>query len=152
VTTTPANYKLLVTYRNEAQGPPAGATETTAAVTGFVLQGANTAAGADPVDGRITLNNVAPALGASWGPTSSATARSPWPGPTAPPSTTPSSCVLNDTDPAMPLDGQSYAVGSALGTGVVRYVGNATGFIDDTGLTNGTAYYYRVFEFDNCRN
>lgn len=43
-----------------------------------------------------------------------------------------------------PSNGSTYSVGATLGNGTVRYVGSAATFTD-SGLTNGTRYYYRVF-------
>jgi hypothetical protein len=45
VGTTVSNYKVVITYRGEAQSPPVGDTPTTAAVSAIVT--ANTTAGSD---------------------------------------------------------------------------------------------------------
>ncbi|MGC4117032.1 MAG: MopE-related protein [Myxococcales bacterium] len=152
VSSTSTNYKLLVTYRNEAQSPPAGSTATTAQVTAFATTGANTTDGTDPVDGTLTLNNVAPTPGASWGTNSAGDQQVTlnWTVGTA------GNNVLvvrypNGTDPTLPAEGTPYTVGTLFGTGVVRYVGSLSTFTD-TSLANGTAYYYRVFEHDSCNN
>ena len=65
VSTTSANYKVVVTYRGEAQSPPPGSTATTAVVSAITT--ANTVAGGDAADTTLVFNNVAPTPGASWG-------------------------------------------------------------------------------------
>jgi hypothetical protein len=153
VSSTAENYKLQVTYRNESQSPPAGSTTTTAYVSAFTSAAANTIAGGDLWDATITLNNVTPTPGAAWGANSAADRDTTlnWSLGTA------GNSVLivrypNNTDPTLPTEGVNYVVGSAFGAGTVRYVGNATTFTDNVGLNNGSAYYYRIFEHDNCRN
>jgi hypothetical protein len=49
-----------------------------------------------------------------------------------------------------PVPGQQYFAGQALGAGTVVYADAASfsSSFDDTGLTNGTQYYYRVFNHD----
>jgi hypothetical protein len=44
-----------------------------------------------------------------------------------------------------------YAVGSALGTGTVVYIGTATSFVDGS-LSSNTAYYYKVYAVDKAFN
>jgi len=50
-----------------------------------------------------------------------------------------------------PAKGANCAVGAALGGGSVVYVGTGTSFTD-SGLTNGTTYYYSVYSFDASHN
>jgi hypothetical protein len=44
-----------------------------------------------------------------------------------------------------------YGVGNTLGNGQVAYIGNANSFTD-TGLTNGTTYYYSIYAVDKAFN
>lgn len=46
-----------------------------------------------------------------------------------------------------PVDNTEYERGDTLGDGTIAYVGTGVTF-DDTGLTNGTAYYYEIFSFN----
>ncbi|MDP3297141.1 MAG: hypothetical protein Q8N09_06045 [Thermodesulfovibrionia bacterium] len=51
-----------------------------------------------------------------------------------------------------PTEGTEYAVNYTFGGGsIVRYVGNLQTFTD-TGLTNGTNYYYKIFAYDTYIN
>jgi hypothetical protein len=50
-----------------------------------------------------------------------------------------------------PVEGTIYAASGTIGTSVVVYVGNGTTFTD-TGLTNRTTYYYKIFAYDTCIN
>lgn len=61
--------------------------------------------------------------------------------------------VLRSTSPitAVPVEGSSYNVNDTIGAAVVRYVGSGTS-LNDTGLTSGTNYYYKVFSKDTNGN
>lgn|GEM_PF-3569849 len=50
-----------------------------------------------------------------------------------------------------PINAVSYAVGNSLGGGTVIYASNGTSHAD-TGLTNGTTYYYKAYAFDTSKN
>lgn len=54
--------------------------------------------------------------------------------------------VLQDTAPvsAVPVDGQTYTLGAALGTARVQFVGVGSN-VTVSGLRNGDAYYFAVF-------
>lgn len=63
--------------------------------------------------------------------------------------------VVRNTGSAVsftPTTGVSYTIGDNLGSGqVVSYVGTLTG-LSDTGLTPGTAYFYKIFAYDSVFN
>jgi hypothetical protein len=50
-----------------------------------------------------------------------------------------------------PTDGTEYSVNDTIGSSTVRYVGSLETFTD-TGLTNGTDYYYKIFARDTYIN
>jgi hypothetical protein len=55
------------------------------------------------------------------------------------------------TDNTAPTGGTPYAVNDSIGTNTVKYVGTGT-TTTITGLTNGTTYYFKIFEYDSCAN
>ncbi len=149
VTNTSTNYKIVATYKNRAAGAPAGLTATTARVTG--ITSGNVFAGSDTADTTLTLSNVhAPS---TWGSNSvgNASVTLNWSYGTAGQSVIIVRYTAN-TDTTKPADGTTYAAGNPLGSGTVRYVGNLSTFTDSVGLVNGTAYYYKIFEYDSYAN
>jgi outer membrane protein assembly factor BamB len=46
-----------------------------------------------------------------------------------------------------PVNGTVYSAGSTIGAATVAYVGGPTASLTDTGLANGTTYYYKVFAY-----
>lgn len=50
-----------------------------------------------------------------------------------------------------PVEGTTYAQGNTIGSSTVRYCGSLQSFID-TGLTNNTDYYYKIFAKDTNGN
>lgn len=149
VTNTAANYKILVTYKSRAQGAPAGNTATTARVT--ALTSGNVMAGSDTADTTLTLINTHNA--STWGTTTAGNASVTlnWTYGSAGQSVVIARYTAN-TDTSKPADGTSYSAGQTIGTGTVRYVGNASTFTDSVGLVNGTTYYYKIFEYDSYVN
>lgn len=149
VTNTAANYKVLVTYKTRVAGAPAGLTTTTANVTAVTTN--NFFAGTDTADTTLTLSNVhAPS---TWGTCTPGEAQNVlnWtygtPGQTA--------LIIRYTansDTTKPVDGTNYGIGIAFGSGgTVVYNGTASTYTNN-GLTNGTTYYYKIFEYDANRN
>lgn len=51
----------------------------------------------------------------------------------------------------IPTEGQEYSVPGTIGGSAIIYVNNGTTFID-TGLINGTSYFYKIFAYDNYMN
>jgi hypothetical protein len=50
-----------------------------------------------------------------------------------------------------PSGGDTYSVNDTVGSSTVVYVGTSTTY-SDTGLTNGTTYYYSIFAYDSLKN
>lgn len=48
--------------------------------------------------------------------------------------------------------GNTHTNGTGSLTGTIRYVGTGTSFTDNTGLSAGTTYYYKVYTFDKAYN
>lgn len=148
VTSTAANYKILVTYKNRASSP-AGNTATTARVTAFT--GTNLVSGSDTADTTLTLLNTHAA--STWGANTAGDGQVTlnWS------YGTPGQSVIivrytANSDTTKPNDGSTYGTGSPFGTGgTVVYNGSGTSY-PNTGLTNGTTYYYKIFEFDQFNN
>jgi predicted CxxxxCH...CXXCH cytochrome family protein len=143
VTTTSANYKVLVTYDSRALAP-AGNTATTALISAYTTL--NMKAGTDSADTTLTLLNTHAA--STWGTCTAgdASVTLNWT------KGTPTQSVIiiryaANTDTTKPVDGTSYSVNAALGSGTVVYNGAGT-TMNNTGLNNGSTYYYKIFEFD----
>jgi hypothetical protein len=47
-----------------------------------------------------------------------------------------------------PANGTTYSAGNSIGTSTVVYVGNLSPFTNNTGLTNGTLYFFKIFAYD----
>jgi hypothetical protein len=58
---------------------------------------------------------------------------------------------LGSAPTGTPTDGAAYIVGQGCGDGMVAYVNSGTGFTD-SGLVNGSTYYYKFFTYDALMN
>lgn len=148
-----SNYKIMATYKTRAQGAPSGSTATTGYVSSFTPTSL-IAAGSDTADTTLTLTNPA-STSASWGSNTAGDGQNTlnWTYGTSGQSVLIVRYTAN-TDTATPADGTTYTVGNSFGTGgTVRYVGNGTNpqnWVDNVGISNGTTYYYKIFEYDSC--
>ncbi|HUJ79293.1 MAG TPA: LamG-like jellyroll fold domain-containing protein [Nitrospiria bacterium] len=164
-TTTPAAFRVLVTINPDSALtstfgndliPVTGSVTTYASTSDFPSPGSpDVQAGADAAGTTVTVDNLAPA-DAVWGTITPGDGQ----------------VVLNWTNPAdadfsqavivrdtASLSGKSLADGSTYtagqhpfgGTDTVVYVNNGTTFTD-SGLTNGTGYYYKIFSKDAYGN
>jgi hypothetical protein len=150
-TTTLTQYKVRVTPRTHANMPvPPGTTYT---VTGTVTGVTNTLTDvfSDSASSVVTIDNAAPP-DATWGTVTPGNGQ----------------VVLNWTNPATdfgqvvvlrntatigdtPVEGASYTAPGTLGTSAIVYVGTLQ-TLTDSSVTNGTAYYYKIFVRDACGN
>ncbi|KPJ58692.1 MAG: hypothetical protein AMJ46_13775, partial [Latescibacteria bacterium DG_63] len=150
VSTSSASFRVRFTAKGHA-ALATGTYAVTGTVTSFTCT--NTQGGTDTDSATITVDNDPPA-DASWGTIT--------PGETQ--------IELNWSNPGdadfnkvlilrkagsavgdTPTDGTVYNVFNTIGSSEVRYVGSLETFTD-TGLTNGTDYYYRIFAYDTSIN
>ncbi|KPJ58249.1 MAG: hypothetical protein AMJ46_14480, partial [Latescibacteria bacterium DG_63] len=150
VTTSSASFRVRFTAKGHA-ALAAGTYAVTGTVTSYTCT--NAQAGTDTDSATITVDNSPPA-DATWG--------------TITPGNT--QIQLNWTNPGdadfnkvvilrrvssavgdVPTDGTEYNVNDTIGSSTVRYVGSLQTFTD-TGLTNGTDYYYKIFAYDTYIN
>jgi len=153
-TTTLTQYKIRITPKSHAAMPvPPGATYTvTAKISAWT--GTNTQVGSDTAGTTVTIDNQSPGNvtpGASTAGDGQVTLV--W--------TNPGDAdlerivVLRDTSAVAdaPAEGATYSVGDTVGASVVRCVVTPpTATCTDTGLTNGTAYHYKIFTRDTNGN
>ena len=150
-TTTATQYKIRVTPRTHANMPaPVGSTySVTARISAWT--GTNGQAGSDAAGTTVTIDNLSPGnvtgSTATAGNTQVALA---WTNPGDADLGT--IIVLRRATSAVtdvPAEGVTYTVGNTIGSSTVACVVTApTASCTDTGLSNGTAYYYKVFAKD----
>jgi hypothetical protein len=147
-TTTPVQYKIMVTPKTAAAIPSG----SSYAVRAFVsrIDSSYTKVYNDTPSTTVTINNLTAGMPA-WGsiiPGDSSVLLN-WTNPEG--GGFQSVLVLRGTTPvtATPVNGSSYTVGSSLGASKVVYTGNLQTFTDGLAagdyLWNGTPYYYRIF-------
>jgi len=144
VSTTTASFRVIFTAKDHSLA--AGTYAVTGTVTSYTCTNSKT--GTDTDSATITVDNSPPS-DATWG------------------TITPGNMQieLNWTNPGAdfyrvvilrkqgsevtdaPTDGTEYNVNDTIGGSTVTYVGNGTNSTD-TGLTNGTSYYYKIFAYD----
>ncbi len=145
--TTLTTFKVRITPLSQAAMPaPPGATYTvTGTVTSFIST--NAQLGSDTASATVTIDNQSPAdvTGASATPGDAQVTLN-WTNPGADFSNV---VILRNTATIsdVPAEGSSPAVGTLVGTSTVRYILSGTPFTD-TGLTNGTTYFYKIFAKD----
>lgn len=150
--TTATQYHVrVVPFAATAIPAPPGATyAVNAYVTGFTSGFAP--AGADTAGTTITIDNASPA-DAAWGTNSAGDNKVSlaWTNPAADFAAV---VVLRSTTnpvPDRPAEGVAYTAPATIGTSTIVYSGNLQAFTDST-VTNGTAYYYKIFARDACAN
>ena len=151
VTTTVTTFKVRITPKTHANMPavPGASYAVTGTVTAFTST--NTQAGTDTGSATVTVDNLSPSnvtgAGATPGDTQATVS---W---TNPGGDFSNVLVLRNTATIgdVPTEGSSPAIDSTIGSSVVRYIASGTSFID-TGLTNGTPYFYRIFAKDTNGN
>ena len=149
VTTTTSSYRVVFTAKDHSS-----LAEGTYAVTGYVsaFTCSNTQAGIDSAGTTITIDNAPPA-NATWGtitPGDQQVALN-W---SNPGSDFYKVLILRKAGSAItdaPTEGTEYSAPGTIGDSTIIYVNNGSSFTD-TGLTNGTNYYYKIFAYDQYKN
>jgi hypothetical protein len=149
VTTSAASLRVVFTAKDHAT-LAAGTYAVTGTVTAYTCT--NSQAGTDTDSATITVDNSPPS-NATWGTITPGDQQIQlnW---TNPGSDFNRVVILRRAGAAVgdaPTDGTEYNVNDTIGSSTVRYVGNLETFTD-TGLTNGTDYYYKIFAYDNYIN
>ncbi len=153
-TTTQTQYKIRVTPKSHAAmpAPPGSTYSVTAKINSW--SGSGTQEGSDTAGTTVTIDNLSPGdvTGAS-GSVGSGQVILSWANPAD--ADLSSVVVLRDTVAVAdtPVEGATYVVGNTIGTSVVRCViAPPTATCTDTGLTNGTAYHYKIYAKDSNGN
>ena len=151
VTNTTANLMIRATYKTRAGGAPSGTTTTTGYVSAFTSN--NVTSGSDTADTTLTVSNVHAA--STWGTCTASDNQVVlnWTKGTVGQSLIIVRYTNSASDTTKPVDGSTYSVGAAFGTGgTVRYNAAGTTYTDTSGIANGTTYYYKIFEYDTFNN
>ncbi|MDZ4260909.1 MAG: hypothetical protein U1B30_01070, partial [Pseudomonadota bacterium] len=154
-TTTLTEYRIRVTPKTHANmpAPPGSSYAVTARISAFTSTNGQT--GSDTAGTTVTIDNLSPgnvtAATATAGNTQTSLA---WSNPAS--GDLHSIIVLRRATSAVadvPVEGSTYTVGNTIGTATVACVVAVAGTsCNDTGLTNGTAYHYKIFAKDNSGN
>lgn len=153
VTTTPKLYHVMIVPRSAAAmtAPPGASYLVTGTVT--AITSPNSKAYSDTASATVTIDNLSPGNVTSAGGAAGVASNSLfWINPAD--SDFAGIVVLRRAGSAVadtPVEGVNYLAENAVGASNVAYVGSLTSFTDMP-LTNGTAYYYRVFTLDSHGN
>lgn len=155
-TTTPVQYKIMVTPKTQAAMPPPPGGSY--AVQGYVYQldSAYAKVYNDTTSATVTIDNLSPTTPVVTASPGDSTVVFNWTNPAD--ADFQSVLILRGTYAftATPVEGSSYTVGGVLGAGKVVYVGNLQTFTDGLVpgdvLWNGTPYYYLIFFRDSNGN
>ena len=149
VTTSSANFRVIFDAKSHASlaGGTYGVTGT---VTAYTC--ANSQAGSDTDSPTITVDNSPPS-DATWGTITPGNAQIElnW---TNPGADFYRVLILRNTSAVTdtPTEGTEYTAGQTIGSSTVRYANSAETFTDNSGLSNGTDYYYKIFAYDSYIN
>jgi hypothetical protein len=150
-TTTSTQYRIRVTPKSHANmpAPPGSSYAVTARISAWTSS--NTQAGSDAAGTTVTIDNLSPGdVTAATATGAIASVLLDWTNPGDADLST--IIVLRRTTSAVtdaPTEGATYSVGNTIGSSTVACVVTApASSCTDTGLSNGTAYYYKIFTRD----
>ncbi len=152
-TTALLQYRVRITPTSHANMPvPPGATYTaTGTVTAITSTNAKTYG--DSSSATLTIDNLSPGNPSAFsGQAGNTQVALSWTNPAA--ADFSAVIVLRQAAVAVaeaPVEGTAYAAPGTLGASTIVYVGSLTSFAD-SGLTNETAYYYRIYAKDGNGN
>jgi phage-related protein len=152
VTASSTQFKIRITPKTHANmpAPPGSSYAVTGTVTAFTST--NQQAGTDSSSATITIDNTSPAnVTSASGLAGDTEVTLTWTNPAD--SDFDSVVVLRHTSVVSdtPVEGTTYSVGNTVGSATVACVSSSTS-CTDTGLTNGTAYHYKIFSQDSRGN
>ncbi|MBP6883887.1 MAG: hypothetical protein KBC06_01495, partial [Candidatus Pacebacteria bacterium] len=160
VTTTPTDYAIIITPKSHAVMPavPGASYATTATVTSITATNATT--GTDTDSATITVDNASPAgVTSSTASSGSTVVDLAWTNPADSDFTTSGTVVVlrrtTSVVTDVPVEGTTYSVGNTIGSSTVACVlaGSPPAVTcQDTSLSNGTPYYYKIFTKDSRGN
>jgi len=155
VTTAATQFKIRVTPKSHAAmpAPPDQSYALTARISAWT--GTNIQAGSDSAGATITIDNLSPGnVTAATGSAGNTQVTINWTNPAD--SDLSQIIVLRRATTAVgdtPVEGSSYSVGGVIGSSTIAcVVATPTAACTDTGLTNGTAYHYKLFAKDSRGN
>ncbi len=155
-TTSTVTYKIRITPKSHANMPaPAGSSYAVTAKISAVGCSSCSVSGTDTAGTTVTVDNLSPGnVTAATATGGSSRVDLAWTNPAD--GDLHSIIVLRKTGGAVgdtPVEGSTYVVGNTIGSSTVACVVAApTASCADTGLVNGTAYYYKIFTKDSRIN
>jgi len=150
VTTSLVQFKVRITPKTHANMsvPPGSTYSITGTVTSFTST--NSQLGTDTNSATVTIDNSSPAnVTSASGSAGNSQVSLSWTNPVD--SDFHSTIVLRSTSAvvATPVEGTTYIVGNTIGVSTVACViATPTASCTDSGLSNGTAYHYKIFTRD----
>lgn len=155
ITTTQTQFKVRITPKAHADMPfPQGSTYSiTGTITAFTS--VNTQSGTDMDSATVSIDNQSPAnVTSASGSAGNQQVNLTWVNPAD--SDFHSVVVLRSSSGAIsdvPVEGSTYTIGNTVGASTIACVETSPSTsCSDTGLTNDTAYHYKIFSKDNYSN
>ncbi|XOB40392.1 MAG: IPT/TIG domain-containing protein [Candidatus Nealsonbacteria bacterium] len=152
--TTLTQFKIRITPKTHANMPVPPGSDYTVTGTITAWTSTNEQAGTDTGSATITIDNQSPAnVTSASGSAGDTQVSLNWTNSTS--TDLDSTVVLRATSTVTdtPVEGTTYSVEDPIGTSIVACIATSTETsCTDTGLTNGTAYHYKIFTKDTNEN